>query len=233
MSIARREMLAGGLMLGALGLGTWLAPRTPMKLKGDRTLASIVPENFDAWQSAYDPGLIVPIEEGSLTSVLYDELLTRRYINSESAQQIFLLIAYGGTQTDSLQLHRPESCYPALGLAITQRTEFQLALPGTSIPSVALVAKAPGRTEDIVYWTRMGPLFPQSASAQRSDKLNLAMRGIIPDGILIRASLIRDESQPPRFDELKTFLSELVSAVAPSERRVFAGATAGPFRPHR
>lgn len=233
MSIARREMLAGGLMLGALGVGTWLTPRTPMNLKGDRTLASIVPESFDAWQSAYDPGLIVPIEEGSLTSILYDELLTRRYINSETAQQIFLLIAYGGTQTDALQLHRPESCYPALGLAIAERSEIQLALPGTSIPSVALVAKAPGRTEDIVYWTRMGPLFPQSASAQRSDKLNLAMRGIIPDGILIRASLIRDDSTPPQFEELKAFLSELVSAVAPLDRGVLAGSPAAPFRPQR
>ncbi|MCP9222067.1 EpsI family protein [Erythrobacter sp. LQ02-29] len=222
MSMARREMLAGGLLFGALGMATWLTPRTRMNLLGRQDLEALVPENFGAWKSSYDPSLVVPIKEGSLTDTLYDELLTRRYVNAATGAQIYLMIAYGGTQTDALQLHRPETCYPAVGMRIVERERFTLPVAGREIPSVALVAQAPGRTEDIVYWTRMGPRFPQTAGAQRSDKLQLAMKGIIPDGVLIRASLIRDDGET-HFEELGAFLSGLVSAVPPSKRAVLIG----------
>ena len=222
MTIARREFVLGGLMVGALGVAEALRPRRQIELMGERKLAEIVPEQFGPWQSVYDAGLIQPVSEGSLSDQLYDDLLTRRYIHAETGAQMMLLIAYGRSQTDSLQLHRPEACYPAVGLPIVARRETELTLAGRPIPAVALTAQAPNRTEDIVYWTRMGRDFPQTASAQRSDKLRLAMRGYVADGALIRASQIR-AGEEADMQPIADFLTELVRATPPEDQVALVG----------
>ncbi len=222
MTIARREFVLGGLMVGALGVAEALRPRRQIELMGERKLAEIVPEQFGPWQSVYDAGLVQPVSEGSLSDQLYDDLLTRRYIHAETGAQMMLLIAYGRSQTDSLQLHRPEACYPAVGLPIVARQETELVLAGKPIPAVALTAQAPNRTEDIVYWTRMGQDFPQTASAQRSDKLRLAMRGYVADGALIRASQIRTGEEAD-MRHIADFLTELVQATPPGDQAALVG----------
>ncbi len=222
MTVRRREFLVGGLMVGALATAEALRPRNFLDFMGDRKLADIVPERFGQWVSAYDTNLIQPVEEGSLTDQLYDDLLTRRYVHSESGEQMMLLIAYGRSQTDALQLHRPEACYPAVGLPITARELMTLDLAGHSIPAVALTAEAPRRVEDIIYWTRMGQTFPQTAGAQRSNKLKLALRGYVPDGALVRASHIRAgaESTTP---QIAAFLSGLIAATKPADQAALVG----------
>ena len=222
MTIARREFLLGGLMVGALGVAEALRPRNHLDLMGERKLDEIVPGRFGPWASNYDTNLIQPVSEGSLVDELYDDLLTRRYAHAETGEQIMLLIAYGRSQTDALQLHRPESCYPAVGFPITARQETDIALAGRSVPAVTLTAEAPGRIEDIIYWTRMGEMFPQTASAQRQDKLTMAMRGYVPDGILVRASQIRvgEDSTIPNVED---FLAGLVAATPASDQAALVG----------
>lgn len=222
MTIARREFVLGGLMVGALGVAEALRPRRQIELMGERALADIVPERFGPWQSVYDPSLVQPVSEGSLSDQLYDDLLTRRYIHDETGAQMMLLIAYGRSQTDALQLHRPESCYPAVGLPIVARRETELMLAGKLIPAVALTAQAPSRTEDIVYWTRMGQDFPQTASAQRSDKLRMAMRGYVADGALIRASQIR-AGDDADMEHIAAFLAGLVQATPQGDQAALVG----------
>ena len=107
-----------------------------------------------------------------------------------------LLVAHGGNQSDLLQLHRPEVCYPALGFAITSKQKTTLAMPGGgTLPVVQLVAVSGERRENIIYWTRLGEFFPTSGSEQRSVLLRSAMQGFVPDGVLVRASLIDDDSE--------------------------------------
>lgn len=225
MTIARREFFLGGLMVGALGLSEGLRPRHHLDLMGDRKLADIVPSRFGPWVSSYDTNLIQPVSEGSLVDELYDDLLTRRYVHSDTGEQVMLLIAYGRSQTDALQLHRPESCYPAVGFPITQRTETSIDLAGRAIPVVALTAEARNRVEDIIYWTRMGQMFPQTASAQRSDKLTMAMEGYVPDGALIRASQLRS-GEAPATQDIAQFLSGLIAAMPPEDQPALVGARA-------
>jgi len=208
----RRDLLMGGLLFSAFSASEWLRPRETLNLLGDKDLESLLPRAFGSWSSQYDPSLVVPEREGSLADTLYSTLVTRRYVNAESGEELYLLTAYGANQTDALQLHRPEACYPAVGLPIQQREETVLALPSDrKIPTVELQAAGGGRVEDIVYWTRMGNEFPQSAGNQRSVKLGLAMQGLIPDGILVRASIIRRSDQPG-FDTIKLFLGGLIAA---------------------
>ena len=136
-----------------------------------------------------------------------------------------LLIAYGASQSDALQLHRPEACYPAVGFSIAARRLSALAVGTTvSIPSVTLTAKAEGRSEDIVYWARLGELLPQTAAEQRSDRLATAMRGYVGDGVLVRASMVRLGEQPV-YAMLDQFLAEMVVALPPVARPVLIGST--------
>ena len=218
----RRTVMVGGAFAAAFGMAAWLTPREQMRyLKGSQ-LSAVIPERFGSWRSQFDPSLIVPPTEGSLTDRLYDDLVTRRYVNTDTGQQILLLVAYGGTQTDDLQLHRPEACYPAVGMQIAARQPVMLDLDGRKIPAVELTATAPGRAEDIIYWSRMGNSFPQTAQAQRSEKLSHAFEGYIPDGILVRASAVRPQNVPSNTD-LREFLREMVAAVTDENRLALIG----------
>ena len=68
----------------------------------------------------------------------------------------------------------------------------------------------------------MGNSFPQTAEAQRSEKLKLAFQGYIPDGILVRASHVRGEDAPKNVD-LARFLAEMVGAVHGKDRMALIG----------
>lgn len=221
-AIDRRTVMLGGAFAAAFGLGTWLTPRYELRYLEGGNLGPVIPERFGAWVSEFDPNLIVPPSEGSLTDRLYDDLVTRRYRNTQTGEQVMFLAAYGASQTDDLQLHRPEACYPAVGMQIASRKPVTLALAGRKIPAVELTATAPGRVEDIVYWSRMGDSFPRTADEQRSEKLAEAFKGNIPDGILVRASHVRPEGAPPTAD-LAGFLGELVAAIGPNDRLPLLG----------
>ena len=159
----------------------------------------------------------------SLSDRLYPVTLTRRYVDGATGNAVMLLIAYGGAQSDLLQLHRPESCYPAVGLEINRRVNHDIALPaGASIPAVALTAGAGGRIEDILYWTRLGEYLPRSPADQRRDRLKTAMAGLVSDGVLVRASTLRTGSGPADA-VLDGFLADLVAALPARQRRGLVG----------
>ena len=220
MKIDRRMLMFGGLCAASFGTAEWLRPRTPLNFKPQGSLDNAVPTEFGGWRSQYDPTLVVPPSEDSLTARLYDDLLMRRYRHGETGLEVFFLAAYGAHQTDDLQLHRPEACYPAVGLPITQRRPDQLAYEGRTIPAVSLMSEIPGRIERILYWSRIADRFPTSAPEQRSDKLELAFEGKIPDGILVRMSTIRGTENAPQAD-LKLFAKDLLDAMDLSARRAF------------
>ncbi|MEO8723320.1 MAG: exosortase C-terminal domain/associated protein EpsI, partial [Sphingobium sp.] len=138
---------------------------------------------------------------------------------------IMLLIAYGASQSDLLQLHRPETCYPAVGMAITARRFAQIALGARAhLPVVELTAESGGRIEDIVYWTRLGEYLPLTAGEQREDRLKAAMAGYIGDGILVRASILRaDDTQPPEWDTVANFLAEMVGRISAPHHKALIG----------
>lgn len=222
MNIARREFLLGGLMVGALGTAEFLRPRQEIDLMGELMLEEIVPNTLGPWQSVEDASLVQPVQEGSLMDTLYDGLLTRRYVNQQTGAQIMVLMAYGHSQTDSLQLHRPEVCYPAVGIPIIAQADTAITFGTKTIPAVQLVAQSPSRTEDIIYWSRMGEEFPQSASRQRAVKLKMAMRGYIPDGILVRVSQLRTGGEPD-YTLIKAFIQEMLTGIKPTERAPLIG----------
>src|SRR5262249_35544606 len=150
-----------------------------------------MPAAFGSWTSEGSSGLVSPEQAGRLARTLYSEIVQRVFTDTITGAQVMLLAAYGDTQSDLLQLHRPESCYPALGFNITSTKAAEIPIgPHLAVPGRKVVAETEDRRENISYWTRIGEYLPQSAKEQRQVRLVNALRGYVADGILFRCSLI-------------------------------------------
>lgn len=223
---SRRDVLAGLACLGALGSAELLRPRRHVvQMPEGENLSGIIPRTFGAWHLGGDGDIVQPRTEGSLASRLYSDELARIYQHRDDpARQIMLAIAYGGQQSDALQLHRPEACYPAMGFVIGERRFTRLDVTGRpAIPTVSVAAHTGPRHEDIVYWTRLGQTFPRDNGEQRSARLAAALRGEIPDGVLVRASALRNDPSAPRFAVVEEFLRDLARALPNPAARVLLG----------
>jgi len=221
--IARRDILMGGACVVAAGAALALRPRRHVSLLGKDALATIVPRQFGDWSSHDVSDLVAPKTEDNLSAKLYNQTVGRVYRNLATGSDVMVLIAHGDTQSDSLQLHRPEVCYPAFGFAISDNRPLRLRLSGeASIPARRLVAKAPGRRESIVYWSRLGDFMPVNSGEQRLDRLKTAMGGYVADGLLARFSMT---SLPPEeaFPVLQDFVLGLVAATPVDKRKVLIG----------
>ncbi len=227
--IDRRDMLFGAGCVIALAGTEYMRPRNALDLVGKAKIAEIIPRRVGDW--VLDPGSepILPPSEGSLSDRLYDEIVSRAYIEqSDSAlPPVMLLCTHGTVQSDALQLHRPETCYPALGFTIAERALISVeAMPGVRVPAVRLTARAGQRVEDIIYWTRIGYDFPQTAVEQRKKRLTAALRGEVGDGVLMRMSAIRTGAD--REDaHILAFARAMSTAIPAANRRALFGKLAG------
>lgn len=220
--IDRRSLILGGSCVAAALAATALVPRTRVSLLGSTPLEEIIPGDFGTWQKLPDNQVLVPQTENSLAAKLYSQTVTRQYVDRDAGRMMMLLIAYGDTQSDTLQLHRPETCYPAFGFQLSDSRPASVALDHGSIPSRSLTASVPDRIEHITYWTRIGEFLPTSTGEQRRMKLQTAMEGLIPDGILVRISALGEDAEGS-FHEIERFGRALVMAVAPEHRAALIG----------
>ena len=220
----RRDLLTGLGCVGAVGIAELLRPRRRLMFKPEGTsLGDLVPVRLPGFEPAESDDIVLPRTEGSLASQLYGDQLARGYRPTAGlSSRIMLLVAYGSTQSDLLQLHRPETCYPAIGFEITRRSPIELSTPAGSIPAVALTAQAGDRVEDIVYWTRVGTSLPRSWSEQNWDRFHAALSGYVSDGALVRASAVRIGGQPVD-GEVSGFLRALATALPKGGRLALLG----------
>lgn len=209
--------------MGAAAVVPAVKPHQRVSLLGKRKLATLVPMQVGDWTAHDVSDLVAPKTEDSLAARLYSQTVGRVYVNAVSGLEIMMLLAYGDTQTDQLQLHRPEKCYPAFGFELkrSQPTEIALAR-GVAVPGRRLIAYSPDRTENIVYWSRLGDYLPVSGSEQRLDQLKMAMSGRIQDGVLARFSAVGDQSGQ-LFPAVEMFASTLVRSMSPANRPVMIG----------
>jgi EpsI family protein len=216
--IARRDLAIGLACLVAAGAAYELTPRRRMTLLGDMKLAQIIPASAGGW-SARDVGdLVAPNAEGSLVAKLYGEVVERVYQQASTGAEIMMLVAHGDTQSNELQLHRPEVCYPAFGFEISGNRIAQVPLRnGVTLPARQLVADAPEHRENIVYWTRLGEFLPVDGNEQRVDRLRTAMGGFIADGVLARFSMLGSDPDAA-FRVVEGFIPLLLEAM-PADRR--------------
>jgi len=217
----RRGLFAGALCVGGALAAQALKPHKYVSLLQSAKLDDLVPRGFGAWTSE-DVGDPLAINgPGTLSSKLYNQLVTRAYMDGKGAP-VLMLLAHGERQSDELQLHRPEICYPAFGYALLKNEATSVRLAGqVAVPARRLLAKSPSSEESVIYWTRLGENFPVSFDEQRTARFNDTLEGIIPDGILCRFSTA--DNTAAAWPRLQRFVRSLLAATDPAGRRVLIG----------
>jgi EpsI family protein len=135
-----------------------------------------------------------------------------------------LMVAYGPVQNFRLKAHRPEMCYTAAGFRVSKKIDAEVNYDAHARPlKVArLVAERESRYEPISYWMRVGNDITTGVVDRQLVRLKYGLKGLIPDGALMRVSTIGlpKEASYKVQDE---FIHDLLAAVAPQNRRFFAG----------
>jgi EpsI family protein len=217
----RRHMVMGGALLATAGLAFARQPReivAPLK-KG--SLEALVPNMVGPWAFETKSGLVLPPSD-ALSDSLYNDIVTRVYY-APQLPPIMLLIAYSNTQNGTLQVHRPEVCYPASGYSLSETEIVAVGKSaGISIPARFFSAESNARTEQVLYWTRIGTELPTSWVSQRSAVIGANLRGTIPDGILVRVSTVAGESGSA-LAGLDAFVAAFTKSLTPAARKLLIG----------
>ena len=222
--LSRRNMLLGAAMLGTAAFSYSRRPVAGPPLLGKTKLESLMPNRIGRWTYETSSGLVLPPRD-QLSERIYDELVTRVY-TAPDGTGVMLLIAYSGSQDGMLQVHRPEVCYPASGYQLTETREHDIPIsPKFTLPTRFIVAEGFSRTEQLIYWTRIGPSFPTGWLGQRGAVIEQNMQGKIPDGVLVRISTIADNNGAAAA-VLDSFAKELIVSVPDKARQALVGRNA-------
>ena len=217
-TIDRRKLLLGLVFGSAAAVAAWRLPRKRLDYLGQQKLDDLVPKTIGRWKFVAASGLVVPPED-QLSRTLYSQLLTRVYSDGENPP-VMLLIAQSAGQTGILQVHRPETCYPASGYQISAVTEHDIEVGPSALTTNSLSATNEGMTENIIYWTRVGDRIPTTWKQQKLDTAEANLRGIIPDAVLVRISTVNNDEAAGRAT-LDAFTKMLIASVPRSRRPVF------------
>lgn len=183
-----RRAVMGGMLVLASGIGYARQPQASMPLLKRESFEDLVPDMFGEWQMSSDSGVVLPPPD-SLRDRLYDNLVTRVYA-APDLPPVMTLLAYNNEQDGVLQVHRPEVCYPVGGFKLSATERIDIPLDKGSVPANIFTAEAPGRIEQVMYFTRLGTAFPRTWLEQRMAVINANLAGDIPDGIMMRVSVI-------------------------------------------
>jgi EpsI family protein len=223
---SRRAVLIGAACVLSSGAALALKPRRKVSLLPVGTkLNDILPRKFGGWDSRDVSDLYVPETPDSLEARLYGETVARLFTDRQSGMEIMMLMAHGDSQSNELQLHRPEVCFPAFGFSLTSSAPVELQIrKDVTLPARRLLAESNVQRQAVLYWTRLGEYFPVSVTEQRLNRLTAAMHRYIPDGLLARFSMVETGSGAA-FAEISRFIPELLSEIPKGRLGVFVGTT--------
>lgn len=221
--VDRRHFVLGGLLLAGGGLAMARQPKVVSPHVGKDDLEKLVPKQVGEWSFESASGLVLPPSD-ALSDRLYDGLVTRTY-TAPGQPPVMLLVAYSNLQDGMLQVHRPEVCYPAGGYSLSETRSVDIADgAGGTLPANVFSAAGPSRVEQVLYWTRVGAVFPASWTDQRLAVMRANLAGVIPDGVLVRISSLEpalDQALPA----LSGFAASLIRASGAAGRRLLGGVT--------
>ncbi len=218
-----KYFVIGLFMLAAAGMALALKPTEKVADAGPKVdLEILIPKAFGDWKidETIVPLLVDPETQAKLDKI-YNQTLTRTYVNSQGAR-IMLSIAYGGDQSDSMAVHKPEICYPAQGFQILKNQDGLFSTGAGEIPVRRLVAKQGSRVEPITYWTTVGDAVAVSGLKWKLNQIKYGLTGKIPDGLLFRISSIQaDEHAAYRAQD--DFSRALLDALTPEGKQRIIG----------
>lgn len=191
--------------------------------RGKLELEQAIPSAFGEWRVSplVVPLTVAPDVQAELDKI-YDQILSRTYVNGRG-DAVMLSIAYGGTQNRSMQVHRPEVCYPAQGFQIGDVEKGSLRAGAQELPVMRLLARQGARTEPITYWIRIGDRVVRGNVEVGLARLAYGLGGRVPDGLLVRVSTIsRDIDRAYKVQN--DFAAALLAALPPDTRSLLVGA---------
>jgi len=222
----QRALVLAALMLAASLLAVWMHPNRFLADEEPRErLSQILPEHFGAWQVDRSIAPVPPSPDlQKVIDETYDETLALTYRNAEG-QRVMVSLAYGRNQHKGMNTHKPEVCYPAQGFHLTTDVkDAALPLMGKSLPVKRVVAAMGPRNEPITYWVMVGNEVTDFGYAHRWVAIRYGMKGLVPDGVLMRVSSISgDNAKALALQD--SFLQELLSSLTPAQRRRLVGHT--------
>ena len=222
--ISFKHLVIGLCMFAAAGLALALKPTVRMADSGPKIdLETMVPKRFGDWKV---DETIVPLianpEQEAVLNKIYSQTLSRTYINSRN-ERIMLSIAYGGDQSDSMAVHKPEVCYPAQGFQILKSESGVFSTGTGDIPVKRLVATQGQRVEPITYWTTVGDTVAISSGlGWKLKQMKYGLTGKIPDGLLFRISSIQSDENAA-YQAQDDFSRSLIAALSPEGKERIVG----------
>ncbi|MBC7483646.1 MAG: EpsI family protein [Rhizobacter sp.] len=225
MNAQRRKALAFVALAAASGgAAIAMVPRAGVvEMTASLPLETLFPATFKGWN--IDPS-IIPLEPSAeLRKVIqesYDQTLSRTYVNAQG-YRVMLSVAYGGRRNQGMDIHRPEVCYPAQGMAVRRDTrEILMEFGADRLPLKRMVAGVGSRNEPISYWLVIGRSVASFGYGHRLALLKYGLTGQVPDGMLVRVSSL-DDDEVQAFVEQDDFLRDMLSAMSPEFRRRLLG----------
>lgn len=216
--LLRSGIIVAALMFAASALGYAVKPTKKLaELQPREKLEALIPMQFGDWQGVPANNIVLadPQMRENLARI-YTETLSRTYVDSRG-RQIMLSIAYGDDQRDGMDLHYPEVCYPAQGFQTRSVREEQLTTPFGTIEVKRLEMTLGQRHELVTYWTMIGDRRSLGGIDKKLNELRYSLKGIIPDGLLVRVSSIGADTRA-EFDAQDRFVRELVATFSDRTR---------------
>jgi EpsI family protein len=225
-------VLAAIAIAGAALLAQVLTPRELMaRTSVAPALNSMIPAQFGRWRLVPDIKPVTPSDpEGYVqpdpdSTRIYSQEVSRGYTD-DHGNIVMLLVAYGPVQNYRLKAHRPEMCYTAAGFRISEKTGALVSYRDGALPikTTRLVAERESRIEPITYWMKVGNDVTSGVVDRQLVRLKYGLRGLIPDGALIRISTIGLPKEAS-FKLQDQFIHDLFASIPPQELKFFTGST--------
>jgi EpsI family protein len=196
----------------AIGALVWRPTTHLADTRPKPDLETMFPRSFGQW--TIDDGMVAQLvspDQQAVLNKIYNQTLSRTYMGPNGAR-IMLSVAYGGDQSDGTRAHRPEVCYPSQGFEVDRDKNGDIQLGAYSLRTRQLVAKQGNRIEPITYWVMVGDRVALSGTEQKMAQLAYSVRGVIPDGMLVRVSTI-DPDPERAYAIQRKFIEDLSGAL--------------------
>jgi EpsI family protein len=223
-------VLASIAILTAALLAHLLVPRELMaRSSATLDLQQVIPNQFGNWKllpnlapvPAAEPEGFVETETNSAR--IYSQEVGRGYTDNHG-NVVMLMVAYGPVQNYRLKAHRPEICYTAAGFRISNQRVASVSWRDGAQPikTTRLIAERESRFEPVTYWMRVGNDIATGVIDRQIIRLQYGLRGIIPDGALVRVSTV-GLAEDSSFKVQDQFIRELLAAIPARDLKFFTG----------
>jgi len=224
MKLPLRNLILLVLMLAASSMGIALKPTKKIADQGPKVeLETLIPKAFGEWrQDIVSVTQAVDPQQKEMLDKIYNQTLSRTYVNAQG-YRIMLSVAYGGDQSDAMQVHKPEVCYPAQGFILHGKQAGTLQVRGGSLPITRVSTSLGNRNEPVTYWITIGDRVIKTGGIEKKlVEMSYGLAGKVPDGMRIRFSWL-DPDTVSAYPIHDRFSSQLLEAIAPEARWRLAG----------